>query len=81
MKGSFNLKLNNSRSVFSHRRKRSNFWFILILSLVVGGYFLVPKLIDFIPKAETGQPAPSETIIKTIPLPDIESLRTAQHTK
>ncbi len=67
----------NSRSSATRRRKKRRLWIFLIIVLAVG-YFAVPKILDFLPKEEKiiGQPAPSETIIKSIPLPDIESLRT-----
>ncbi|MCK5717815.1 MAG: hypothetical protein KAH77_10035 [Thiomargarita sp.] len=76
---SFNSSFpSRSNSEFTRRRKKRRFWFIMIIIAIVG-YFAVPKILELMPKedkiVEPGEPIPSETIIKTIPLPDIKSLR------
>ena len=88
----FDSKIHDSHYMTTHRRNRNRLLFLLIVLLAVGGYFVVPKIIKSIPKtkpepaakaelepAAKAEPAAEEKIIKTLPLPDIESLRTTQH--
>ncbi|RKZ39637.1 MAG: hypothetical protein DRQ49_10935 [Gammaproteobacteria bacterium] len=77
MKSSFDFEIHSSRFVTTRRRSKIRLWFLLILSLAIAGYFVVPKLLKLIPKVEEKvennvpkQPAVKEQIIKTIPLPD-----------
>jgi len=74
MKSSFDFEIHNSHSVVTHRRSKIRLWFLLILSLAIAGYFVVPKLLNLIPKTEKKtvheQPVVKEQIIKSIPLPD-----------
>jgi hypothetical protein len=81
MKDSFKFDSSyNSHYGRKHRRNKSRFWFVLILLLAVGGYFVVPKILKSRSQADPetvipseSEPAADEKIIKTIPLPDLEN--------
>jgi hypothetical protein len=80
MKTLFKKKSILHNSHYMNRRKKNRLWIVLIPLLAVAGYFAVPKIIKSISKAEPdsasqteSEQAAEEKIIKTIPLPDLES--------
>jgi len=74
MKSSFSLEFNDSQT---HRRNRKRLWFLLVLSLAVASYFLLPNIITFTPKdkPEEQSRATREQIIKTIELPNVKNMK------
>ena len=82
MKNSLNLNIYDSNSATKHRRNKKRLLFLFILSaLGLAIYFTVPKIMSLKSATEGAKPEPTvkEQIIKTIELPDIDSMRSAPH--
>jgi len=75
MKSSFSLELNDSQT---RRSNRKYLWLLLVLSLAVASYFVLPKIITSTPKdkpEEQSRVTTKEQIIKTIALPDVKNMK------
>jgi len=82
MKNSLNLNISDSNSATKHRRNKKRLLFLFIFSaLGLAIYFTVPKIVSLKSTTVVAKPEPTvkEQIIKTIELPDIDSMRNAPH--
>jgi hypothetical protein len=82
MKNALNLNIYDSNSAMKHRRNKKRLLFLFVLSaLGLAIYFTVPKIASLKSTNAVVKPEPTvkEQIIKTIELPDIDSMRNTAH--
>lgn len=82
MKSTLNLNIYDSNSATKHRRNKKRLLFLFVLSaLGLAIYFAVPKIVSLKSANVAAKPEPTvkEQIIKSIELPDIDSMRSAPH--
>ncbi len=78
MKSSFDREIHSTNS-FRGKRSKFRLWFFLLIlaSIAVASYFIMPKLFKSVPeeekKVEDEQPIVKEQIIKNIPLPRLNT--------